>query len=55
MKCYCCETPLIWHSDFDFEDYDLDGIGIVTILDCPNEDCNVNEIRVYQSASNETL
>lgn len=31
MKCYCCESDLIWQSDFDFEDFDLFGIGIVTI------------------------
>lgn len=49
MKCYCCESELIWQSDFDFEDFDLFEIGIVTILYCPNEQCNVDEIRVYQS------
>jgi len=49
MKCYCCESDLIWQSDFDFEDFDLFGIGIVTILYCPNEQFNVDEIRVYQS------
>jgi len=53
MNCYNCKQELIWNSDFDFEDFDLEGIGIVTILTCPNEECNVNEVRVYQSENYE--
>ena len=27
---------MIWQNDFSFEDYGLDGEGIVTVLYCPN-------------------
>lgn len=35
MICWYCHTPLIWENDFLFEDFNIDGEGIVTILTCP--------------------
>jgi len=35
MNCWHCNTELIWNNDFNFEDYGLDGDGIVTNLSCP--------------------
>ena len=34
--CGICGTPLIWGSDFDFEDYGMGGEGIVSNYSCPN-------------------
>lgn len=35
-RCFHCqECDLIWDSDFDFEDYGMDGEGIVHVLHCP--------------------
>jgi len=34
--CWFCGHEMIWGNDFDFEDYGLDGDGIVSILNCPN-------------------
>ena len=39
MKCWHCNTELIWGGDHTFEDYGYDGDGIVTNLSCPNDDC----------------
>lgn len=36
MNCWHCDAELIWGSDFDFEDYGLEGDGIVTSLSCPS-------------------
>ena len=34
MKCWNCYAPLIWNADFTYEDYGLEGEGIVTTLSC---------------------
>lgn len=42
--CPRCNGNLIWQSDFDFEDYMIDGEGIVSNYICC--DCD-SEITVY--------
>ena len=37
MKCYSCNTELIWGGDHDTEDDDMHLIE--TNLSCPNKDC----------------
>lgn len=34
MKCWHCNSKLIWGSDFNFADYGMEGDGIVTNLSC---------------------
>ena len=36
MKCWHCNSEVIWGGDFDFEDYGMDGEGIVSNLTCSN-------------------
>ena len=37
MKCWHCNTKLIWGGDFDGEDYGVEEeYSIVTNLSCPN-------------------
>ena len=48
MKCYLCESELIWGGDNTYEDFSIDGDGIVTNLHCPNEECDVQLVEVYQ-------
>lgn len=52
MNCYRCQAKLIWNSDFDYEDYGLDGEGIVSVLSCTNDKCNT-EIEVYTRLNEE--
>lgn len=40
MKCWFCGKELIWNNDFSFEDYGLEGEGIVMVLSCPNCGCS---------------
>jgi len=35
MNCWHCDTELIWGGDHMFEDFGMDGEGIVTNLSCP--------------------
>lgn len=39
MKCWHCQSKLVWNADFDFEDYGIEGDGIVTNLTCSNSEC----------------
>ena len=41
MKCWHCDNKLIWGGDHDYEDYCLDGEGIVSNLSCSNCDSRV--------------
>ena len=50
MNCWHCNAELIWGADFDFEDYGLEGDGIVTSLSCPN--CPAT-VEVYLPAEEE--
>lgn len=37
MNCWFCgpDQQLIWGGDFDFQDYGLEGDGIIANLSCP--------------------
>lgn len=35
MNCWYCKTDLIWGGDHSYEDYGLDGDGIVSNFSCP--------------------
>lgn len=34
MNCWHCSSELIWNSDFSYEDYGLEGEGIISVLSC---------------------
>ena len=36
--CWFCGCEMIWGADFDYEDYGLEGSGVVATLSCPNCD-----------------
>ena len=41
MKCWHCKSELIWGADHTFEDYCLEGDGIVTNLSCSECEADV--------------
>jgi hypothetical protein len=41
MNCWHCNHELIWGGDHDFEDYQMEGEGVVTNLSCPECDAMV--------------
>jgi len=47
MKCWHCQEELIWGGDHTYEDYCIEGDGIVTNLSCPNDKCDVVQVLVY--------
>ena len=45
FECFHCGSrSVIWQSDFDFEDYGLEGQGIIHVLHC--QECGA-EIEYY--------
>ena len=36
MECFYCGSSVIWCGDHDYEDYGLDGEGIVSNMTCSN-------------------
>ena len=42
MKCYHCNTEVIWGGDHSYEDYGIEGEGIVSNLHCPKCYCVVD-------------
>ena len=47
MNCWHCKKELIWGGDHSYEDYGMDGEGIVSNLSCPNDECGVDLVIVY--------
>ncbi len=47
MKCPKCSKELIWGGDNDYEDYGVEGDGIVSNNGCPNEECDVETVIIY--------
>ena len=50
MNCWHCKSELIWGGDHTFEDYGMEGEGIVSNLSCQN--CPV-EVLVYYNIGEE--
>ena len=49
MDCPTCSKELIWVNDFDYEDYGIEGEGIVRSYSCCDDSCNIQEVIVYGS------
>ena len=50
MNCWHCNKELIWGGDFDYDDYGLEGEGIVSNLSCQN--CS-SYVEVYSPLNKE--
>jgi len=49
MNCQRCNKEVIWGGDHSYEAYGLEGEGIVSNLSCPNDDCSVETILIYET------
>ena len=41
MECFRCGEKMIWGGDHSYEDYSMDGDGIVSNLSCSKCDAHV--------------
>jgi len=44
MDCWHCNATLIWGGDDSYEDYGMDGVGIVSNFSCSNNICGVTAL-----------
>ena len=49
MACPECGEKLLWGGDHSYEDYGIEGDGIVTNTTCKNEDCDVEDVLIYKT------
>jgi len=47
MKCNC-KKDLVWGGDHSYEDYGLEGEGIVSNYSCSNDKCSVEDVVIYE-------
>ena len=47
MKCPKCQKELIWGGDHSYEDYDLEGDGVISNNSCSNDECDVETVLIY--------
>jgi hypothetical protein len=40
MKCWHCNSEVIWGGDHSYEDYGMEGEGIASNMRCSNSACN---------------
>tara|TARA_Y100001963_G_C6697844_1_gene407840 strand:+ start:33 stop:212 length:180 start_codon:yes stop_codon:yes gene_type:complete len=45
--CPMCKEELIWGADFDYEDYGLEGTGIVGNYTCKEKMCHVEDVKIF--------
>jgi hypothetical protein len=50
MKCWHCRGKVIWGGDHTYEDYGMEGDGIVTNMSCST--CNA-EYLIYLGENND--
>lgn len=53
MKCPKCETELIWGGDNDYEDYGMEGEGVVSNSSCVNDECDVETVMLCYTNDNQ--
>lgn len=54
MICPSCKDFLIWGGDHSYEDYGMDGEGIVGNYTCKNTNCEVTDIFIYTKIDDRT-
>ena len=53
MKCPQCTQIIIWQSEFDYEDYGIEGEGIIGTYICTNDECTVDDVYIFTSINAE--
>lgn len=53
MNCWHCQSEMIWGGDHSYEDYGMEGEGIVSNFSCSNEKCEVTAIVYLPIGENE--
>ena len=47
MTCPQCSQNLTWQGEHDYEDYALEGEGIIGNYICVNQECGVDDVYIF--------
>ena len=47
MRCPQCTETIIWQSEYDYEDYGIEGEGIIGTYVCNNDECTVDDVYIF--------
>ena len=47
MKCPQCSQNLIWQEEYSYDDFMIDGDGIIGVHQCHNQGCGVYDIYIF--------
>lgn len=53
MKCPNCKKPLLQQSEWNYEDFGIEGPGVVQIYICNEEDCITEQVQVFMKLNDE--
>ena len=53
MKCPNCNKLLLPENEYYYEDFGIDGEGIVHVYSCQDEKCDVEQIYIYIKLNDE--
>jgi hypothetical protein len=48
MKCPQCSQAINWQEQPKYQDFNLEGEGVINVHFCTNIDCNVEEVYIFQ-------
>ena len=47
MKCPQCSQTIIWQEEYDYENYGIEGDGVIGVYVCENKKCTVDDIYIF--------
>jgi len=47
MKCPQCNDVIIWEEEFEYDQYGIEGDGIIGVYYCENEECTIDDIYLF--------
>jgi len=47
MKCPQCSRTIIWEEENEYEDYGIEGDGVIGVYICENKECTVSDVYIF--------
>ena len=47
MKCPQCSQTIIWLEEYDYENYGIEGHGVIGVYLCENKQCTVDDVYIF--------
>ena len=47
MNCPQCSQTIIWQEEYEYEDYGVEGDGIIGTYNCVYKGCEVDDVYIF--------